>query len=41
MVVVVVVMVAVMMFVVVVVVFEVNEERATSGLGGRFVRGSC
>ena len=40
MVVVVVVMVAVMMFVVVV-VFEANEERATSGLGGRFVRGSC
>jgi hypothetical protein len=26
---------------VVVVVFEANEERAASGLGGRFVRGSC
>jgi hypothetical protein len=37
----VVVVVVVVMVVVVVVVFEANEERATSGLGGRFVRGSC
>jgi len=29
------------MMVVVVVVFGANEERAASGLGGRFVRGSC
>ena len=37
-------MVVVMMVVVVVVVvvvFEANIERAASGLGGRFVRGSC
>ena len=39
--VVVMVVVVMVVVVVVVVVFEANEERATSGLGGRFVRGSC